>query len=61
LEEEMSRPYRNFAEFEREYLRPKTRVGQTFEEMVEDSPFEVRFDFDKDPYDDDDDDDDDDY
>jgi hypothetical protein len=52
--------FKTFAEFEREYLRPARRVGQTFEEMVEDSPFEAEFDFDRDPYEDPDDDDDDD-
>jgi hypothetical protein len=42
------RSYRNFAEFEREYLKPAFRVGQTFEDMVEDSPFEAEFVFDRD-------------
>jgi len=54
----MARAYRSFQEFEREYLRPATRVGQTVEDMVEDSPFEVHFDFDRDPYEDEEDDDD---
>ena len=42
------RSYRNFAEFEREYLKPAFRVGQTFEDMVGDSPFEAEFEFDRD-------------
>ena len=46
------RSYRNYAEFEREYIRPAFRVGQSVEEMVEDSPFEAEYDFDRDPYDD---------
>ncbi len=50
------RSYRNFAEFEREFLKPCTRVGQTFEDLIEDAPFEAEFDFDKDPLDEDDDD-----
>ncbi len=44
------RTYRSFAEFEREYLRPAQRLGQTFEEMVEDAPFESEFQLDDDPY-----------
>ncbi len=40
--------YTNFAEFEREYLRPAFRVGQTFEDMVADSPFEAEFELDRD-------------
>jgi len=52
--------YRSFAEFERDYIRPATRrVGQSFEEMVEDKPFEAEFDFDRDPYEDEDEDEDD--
>jgi hypothetical protein len=35
------------------------RVGQTVEDMVEDSPFEAMFDMDKDPYEEEEDDDDD--
>lgn len=42
------RSYRNFAEFEREYLKPAFRVGQTFEDMVEDTPFDTEFEFDRD-------------
>jgi hypothetical protein len=53
------RAYRSFAEFEREYIRPHKKVGITVEEIVEDSPFEAEFDFDRDPYADPDDDDDD--
>lgn len=56
------RAFKTFAEFEREYLRPALRVGQTFEEMLDDGPFEAEFDFDKDPYEDpEDEDEDDDY
>jgi hypothetical protein len=58
-EEMMARAFGSFAEFEREYLRPARAVGQTVEDMIEDSPFEVHFDFDRDPYEDSDDDDDD--
>jgi hypothetical protein len=46
----MPRAFRSFAEFEREYIRPAMRVGQTVEDMIEDSPFEAMFDMDKDPY-----------
>ena len=49
----MARPYRSFAEFEREYLKPAYRVGQSLEDLLEDRPFEVEFDFDRDPFDDD--------
>ncbi|MBM4357480.1 MAG: transcriptional regulator [Deltaproteobacteria bacterium] len=42
------RSYRNFAEFEREYLKPAFRVGQTFEDLIEDSPFDAEFEFDRD-------------
>lgn len=51
------RSYRNFAEFEREFLKPATRVGQTFEDLIEDSPFDAEFEFDRDLLEDDDDDD----
>ncbi len=44
------RVYRSFAEFEREYLRPAYRVGQSVEDMVEDSPFEGEFELDADPF-----------
>ncbi len=44
------RSYRNFAEFEREYLKPTMRVGQTFEDLIEDSSFDAEFDFDRDPF-----------
>jgi len=55
----MARPYRSFAEFEREYIRPAHRVGQSLEDMIDDRPFEVQFDFDRDPYEDEDEDEDD--
>ncbi len=45
------RNYRNFAEFEREYIRPAFRVGQTFEDMVHDNPFEAELNFEKDNFD----------
>lgn len=48
------RAYRDFAEFERDFIKPNNRVGQTFEDLVEDAPFEAEFDFDRDPLDDDD-------
>ena len=44
------RQYRSWTEFEREFIRPAYKVGQTFEEMVEDRPFEAEFDFDRDPF-----------
>ncbi len=53
------RSYRNFAEFEREYLKPAYRVGQTFEDLIEDSPFDAEFEFDRDPFDEEESDDDD--
>ncbi len=52
------RSYRNFAEFEREYLKPAYRVGQTFEDLIEDSPFDAEFEFDRDPFEDEESDDD---
>jgi len=42
--------YRNFAEFEREILRPG-RVGFSMEDIVEDGVFDAELDFDKDPFD----------
>jgi hypothetical protein len=42
--------YRNFAEFEREILRPN-RVGFSLEDIVEDASFEAELDFEKDPFD----------
>jgi hypothetical protein len=53
------RSYRNFAEFEREYLKPAYRVGQTLEDLIEDSPFEAEFEFDRDPFEEEESDDDD--
>jgi hypothetical protein len=53
--------YRSFADFEREYIRPAFKVGQSIEDMIEDSPFEAEFDFDRDPFDDPDEEEDDDY
>lgn len=53
------RAFRSFAEFEREYIRPAMRVGQSVEDMIEDSPFEAMFDMDRDPYDEEEEDDDD--
>ena len=47
----LPRHYRNFAEFEREYIRPAFRVGQTFEDMVRDNPFEAELNFEKDNFD----------
>jgi hypothetical protein len=53
------RSYKTFAEFEREYLRPAFRVGQSIEDLIDDSPFEAEFDFDRDPFEDEEDEDDD--
>jgi hypothetical protein len=44
----MPKSFRSFAEFEREILRPQSRVGLTFEDMVEDDTFEAELDFDAD-------------
>lgn len=52
----LPKTFRNFAEFEREYLRPGT-VGLSLEEMVEDVAFDAELDFEKDPFDGSDDDD----
>lgn len=48
----MSSPkhYRSFAEFEREYLRPGRRVGQSVEDLLIDSPFQREFELDRDPW-----------
>ncbi|HSN97400.1 MAG TPA: hypothetical protein VLS89_03845 [Candidatus Nanopelagicales bacterium] len=42
--------YQNFAEFEREYLRPG-RVGYTLEDLAEESAFDAELDFEKDLFD----------
>ncbi|MBI4705543.1 MAG: transcriptional regulator [Deltaproteobacteria bacterium] len=47
------RSFRSFAEFEREYLRPTLRVGQTIEELLEDSAFEAEFDLEREAFEDD--------
>lgn len=48
--------YRSFAEFEREYIKPNNRVGQSFEDMMTDQSFEAEFPFDRDDDEDDEDD-----
>lgn len=50
--------YRNFAEFEREYIRPGRKVGLTVEDVLDDNPFEREFLFDRDPFEEDEEDDD---
>ncbi|MBI4955498.1 MAG: transcriptional regulator [Myxococcales bacterium] len=48
------RAYRSFAEFERDYIRPAMKVGQSVEEMIDDGPFDQEFsldDIDADPFD----------
>ncbi len=45
--------YRNFAEFEREFIRPGKAIGQNVEDILDDpQSFEREFLFDRDPYDD---------
>lgn len=51
----LPKSFKTFAEFEREIIRPSTRIGMTFEEIVDDEPFENELDFDRDEFDDDDD------
>ncbi|MGK3964126.1 transcriptional regulator [Sorangium sp. So ce118] len=47
----LPRSYQNFAEFEREILRP-SRVGFSLEDIVEDEgSFDAELDFEKDPFD----------
>lgn len=46
----LPKSFRNFAEFEREIIRPAHRIGLTLEEMVEDSTFDQELDFDADPF-----------
>ncbi|KYF78733.1 MULTISPECIES: hypothetical protein [unclassified Sorangium] len=46
----LPRSYQNFAEFEREMLRP-SRVGFSLEDIVEESSFDAELDFEKDPFD----------
>jgi hypothetical protein len=53
----LPKTFSNFAEFEREILRPG-RVGFSLEDIVEDGAFDAELDFDKDPFDGDDEDDD---
>lgn len=47
----LPKAFQTFAEFEREVLRPNTRIGLTLEDMVEDQSFDAELDFDKDPFD----------
>jgi len=53
--------YRNFAEFEREYIRPGRKVGLSVEDILHDNTFEREFRFDRDPFDEDEEEDEDDY
>jgi len=54
---EMTGPrYRSFAEFEREYIKPNNRVGQSFEDMIMDQSFEADFRFERDEEEEDEDD-----
>ncbi|XXX81316.1 transcriptional regulator [Sorangium sp. So ce134] len=46
----LPRSYQNFAEFEREILRPN-RVGFSLEDIVEEGSFDAELDFEKDPFD----------
>ena len=48
--------YRSFAEFEREYIKPNNRVGQSFEDMIMDQSFEADFRFERDEEEEDEDD-----
>ena len=47
----LPKSFQNFAEFEREILRPNYRIGASLEDMVEDNSFEAELDFDQDPFD----------
>lgn len=44
----LPKAFTNFAEFEREIIRPNYRIGLTLEEMVEDSAFDADVEFDAD-------------
>jgi len=46
----LPKTFRNFAEFERDYLRPG-RVGFSLEDIVEEAEFDAELDFEKDPFD----------
>ncbi|AUX31861.1 MULTISPECIES: transcriptional regulator [Sorangium] len=46
----LPKSYQNFAEFEREILRPN-RVGFSLEDIVEETSFDAELDFEKDPFD----------
>jgi hypothetical protein len=52
------RAFRSFDEFEREYIRPGWRVGQTVEDLLEDAAFERDFELENDAFEEDEDDDD---
>jgi hypothetical protein len=45
------RVFKDFAEFERDYLRPALRVGQSIEDLVDDDTFECELELDRDPFD----------
>ncbi|EYF00874.1 hypothetical protein [Chondromyces apiculatus] len=45
----LPKTFRNFAEFEREYL--PTRVGFSMEDIVEEGSFDAELDFDRDLFD----------
>ena len=42
--------FTNFAEFEREILRPGNRLGLTIEEIVEDDSFDAEVEYEDDPF-----------
>jgi hypothetical protein len=46
----LPKSFTNFAEFEREILRPGNRLGLTIEEIVEDDSFDVEVEVDDDPF-----------
>jgi hypothetical protein len=52
--------FRNFAEFEREMLRPNRRQGQGVEDILDPDVFRREFLFDRDPFDEEEEEDDDD-
>ena len=47
----LPKTFSTYADFEREVLRPNTRMGLTLEDMVEDQSFDAELDFDRDPFD----------
>ena len=46
----LPKTFQNYAEFEREIIRGSTRIGLSFEDIVDDEVFEAEIEVDDDPF-----------